>query len=306
MPRPEPILVTGASGFLGSRLVERLLAGGYTVEAACRTVNDRLKAAQIRWPGRFRHLLVDFREDLPRGVFSQTRYGAVVHLASYVPSFRRANPADELVAVDRGVIRTTVRLLQEIRGCTGMLLLGSSIRVYGRSHTGLVDERTACQPTDIYGVGKLASEGLCRCFAEAENLQLAVLRLTQLYGDGEPHGLFLQRVFLPQARQGGQICLVHGGKEQKDLLWVDDAAEGIVQAIGASAVGTFNLSAGVGVSVRQIAEMLHEFAGGTFSIETTDDVTPIASQVFDCRLARATFNFKPKVDIREGLHRLWR
>src|SRR5207245_2031845 len=132
---------------------------------------------------------------------------------------------------------------------------------------GVKNETSPCEPATPYGVFKLASEGVCRYFAEITQTRLIVLRFTQLYGLGEPHGSFLQRVFLPEALRGGQISLTRGGRDEKDLLWVEDAATAIVQTLVHPGSGTYNISTGKGVSVFEIASLLQRFVPRPFALK---------------------------------------
>lgn len=299
-----PVLVTGAGGFLGCHLVGQLLERDHSVVAIHRSPSSQMESLLLTYPGALRVVSVDLRQEIDKGLLSGEEYSAVVHLASFVPSFRKAHPADDLSIALEGVLAPTMHLLEAIRGTTDSLLFASTVTVYGDRASGVIDEQSPCWPVNPYGVFKLAAEGVCRWHAAAETMDLAILRVTQLYGFGEPHGLFLQRVFLPQVSENGRIALVHGGREEKDLLWVEDAADAFVKAIEHRATGVFNISSGKATSIRAIAEMLRELRGGSVDIEIVDDDQPALSQAFDSRRAREAFGFRPTVSLREGLRRL--
>ncbi|MCY7349155.1 MAG: NAD(P)-dependent oxidoreductase, partial [Cytophagaceae bacterium] len=275
----HPILITGASGFLGRALVERLLTMQQRIVCLGRNRSEIIvewlnaHPTQLEWietPDGY----------VPAGALDRRTFRSVVHLASFVPSSGGENRWENVRQIQRGMVDTTISLLEAVAGKTAHLVLASSVAVYGRGYSGLLDERTLPEPTDPYGLFKLASEGICRLFAQQEAIPCALLRPTQLYGSGEPHGIFLQKFFIPAALNGQPIRLVKGGREVKDLLWIDDAAEVFLAVIQQRAEGVFNVSSGRGVTVRKLAEIVRDLTGNQSPIEVSDDGSGVANQVF--------------------------
>jgi UDP-glucose 4-epimerase len=299
-----PVLVTGASGFLGRHVVRLLLERQNLVVATYRALGVEVDALQKTFPDTFNPMVLDFRCDITDGVFANRQFRTVVHLASYVPPSRPGNILAELPVIHNGVLGATMRLLSALQGRYEHLILASSVAVYGTGVSGVVVEDVPCRPTDLYGSFKLACEWVCRCVARSEKVELGILRFTQLYGVGEPHGIFSQRVFVPQAQQGKPITLIRGGREGRDVIWVTEAAEAVVAAIEHRANGTFNIASGQAISIRQIAELIRQLSGKDFPIEISDDGLPALSQAFDSHRAREAFGWESRVDLAEGFRRL--
>lgn len=307
MPAPPspapPVLVTGAGGFLGRAVVRGLLDAGYAVLGTGRRFSENLKPIGDEFSERFRF------QDVPESgfeteIFSGKTFASVVHLASFVPTSAGGNTWANLRQIQRGTHDYTLSLLDAVAGRTAHLVFASSVTVYGKSRSGVFRETDAPEPTDPYGLFKLAGEGLCRLFAANEKIPCALLRPTQLYGPGEPHGLFFQKFFIPAARRGEALRLVKGGREAKDLLWIDDAARVFVAAVQRRAEGVFNVSSGAGVTVREIAEAIETLAGNP-PADITDDGGPALSQVFANEKMRNLLGVTPAVPFQTGLQRLW-
>lgn len=295
--------MTGAGGFLGRATVRGLLDAGCTVLGTGRRFSEHLRLIRDEFSERFQF------EEVPEsgfepGMLAGKSFASVVHLASFVPTSAGGNTWASLREIQRGSHDYTLSLLDAVAGKTAHFVFASSVTVYGKSRSGIFREIDATEPTDPYGLFKLAGEGLCRLFAMQEKIPCALLRPTQLYGPGEPHGLFFQKFFIPAARRGEALRLVKGGRETKDLLWVDDASRAFVAAVQRRAEGVFNVSSGVGVTVREIAEAIQTLAG-TLPVDVTDDGGPVLSQVFANEKLREVLGVTPAVSMNTGLKRLW-
>jgi nucleoside-diphosphate-sugar epimerase len=167
------ILVTGATGKVGSRLTRRLALRGDSVRAL---VRDRTRAADLRGEGielvEGDLLRADSLSAAVRGI------DVVVHCAA---SFRGANAEQAHAVNDLG----TRQLATAARGASvGRFIFTSTGLVYGSNGGRLAREEDPCAPTLAYPVSKLAAE---RFLLEVEGLDVRVLRLPFVYGDGDPH-----------------------------------------------------------------------------------------------------------------------
>ncbi|MBC7892168.1 MAG: NAD(P)-dependent oxidoreductase [Sphingobacteriaceae bacterium] len=295
--------MTGAGGFLGRAVATQLMEAGYSVLGTGRAFSEPFQRLHALFPDQF-----TFQEIPETGFrpadFSGKSFASVVHLASFVPTNAGGNAWENFRDIQRGTHDYTLSLLDALDGKTAHLVFTSSVTVYGKGKSGVFQETDATEPTDPYGFFKLAGEGLCRLFAQHEKIPCAILRPTQVYGPGEPHGLFFQKFFIPTALRGETIWLLKGGREVKDLLWIDDAARAFAAAVGQRAEGIFNVSSGVGTSVREIAEGIQTLAQNPLS-EIQDDGAPVLSQVFANEKMRQPLGITPEVSIAEGLQKLW-
>jgi len=295
--------VTGAGGFLGRAVAGQLLEAGYAVLGTGRRSSEPSQRLQAQFPDQFTFQEIPetgFRPD----DFQGKTFASVVHLASFVPTNAGGNAWENRREIQRGTHDYSLSLLDALAGKTAHFVFASSVTVYGKGKSGIFQETDATEPTDSYGFFKLAGEGLCRLFTQHEKIPCAILRPTQVYGPREPHGLFFQKFFIPTAQRGEAIRLVKGGRELKDLFWIDDAASAFAAAVKLGADGVFNVSSGLGTSVREIAEAIQTLAGNP-PAEIQDDGSMVLSQVFANEKMRQMLGVTPQVSMAEGLQALW-
>lgn len=170
---PMNILVTGATGKVGSRLAKRLLEHGHAVRAL---VRDRARAADLADLGITLMtgdlMQVDSLSAAVRGV------DAVVHCAAF---FRGATPEQAHAVNDLGT-RHLARASCEAG--VGRFVFTSTGLVYGPNGGGIANEEDVCAPVDAYPQSKLAAE---RMLLSVDGLDVRILRLPFVYGDGDPH-----------------------------------------------------------------------------------------------------------------------
>jgi UDP-glucose 4-epimerase len=183
------ILITGATGKVGSRLTRRLARRGDHVRAL---VRDPARAADLRDDGI--ELITGDLLDTDSLAAAVRSVDAVVHCAAF---FRGATPEQAHAVNDLG----TRHLADAARAASvGRFVFTSTGLVYGSTGGRLADEDAACAPTQAYPVSKLAAERFLLALA---GLDVRVLRLPFVYGDGDPHieeVLPLMRGFLPTQR----------------------------------------------------------------------------------------------------------
>lgn len=202
------ILVTGATGKIGSRLTRRLVGAGHHL---CALVRDRTRAAQILDP---RIELLDGDLLRPASLAAAVRGAdAVVHCAAF---FRGATP-EEAHATNALGTRHLAAAAQ--RASVRRFIFLSTGLVYGTNGGRLAREDDDCSPTAAYPVSKLAAE---RHLLSIDDLDARVLRLPFVYGDGDPH---IQEV-IPLLRgfpPGQRMSLAHHADVAQAVLRVLEA-----------------------------------------------------------------------------------
>jgi UDP-glucose 4-epimerase len=241
------VAVTGGCGFIGSHVVDHLIAAGHEV-----TVIDA--GGQWRNPAARYHVADLFDADaLDRAVAGA---GAVFHLAGAADVNEVA--ADPVRAVRLNVEGTTRVLDAARRAGTGRVLLASTVWVYGA--TVGEGERTEAAPVDLRSAGhvyvatKLAAEMLVHSYREMYGQHFTILRYGIPYGPRMRDALVVAR-FVAAARQGTPITIAGTGEQQRNYVYVEDLADAHVRALApAAADQTLALEGGTPVSVREIAE----------------------------------------------------
>ncbi|HLM40521.1 MAG TPA: NAD-dependent epimerase/dehydratase family protein, partial [Microvirga sp.] len=229
-----PILVTGAAGFIGFHVAQRLLAEGHQVvglDSFTPYYDPSLKEA------RFARLLphnafVGERVDLAdaeatRDLFARHRFERVVHLAAQ-PGVRFVDPQPYAASNLLGFMN----MLEACRhGGVGHLVYASSSSVYGANGKLPFSEHDAADhPISLYAATKKANEMMAHSYAHLFGLPATGLRFFTVYGPwGRPDMAVYK--FTHAIAQGREIQVANGGRVWRDFTYVDDIVEGIVRLV---------------------------------------------------------------------------
>jgi nucleoside-diphosphate-sugar epimerase len=254
-------LVTGAAGFIGSHLCERLLRLGHAVAGIDafipyypRAVKDANLAAARNHPG-FTLFPIDLRDaDLAPALDGVE---AVFHLAA-MPGLPRS--WTDFPLYEGCNIAGTQRLLEAARRAPGLrrFVYASTSSVYGRFGSG--DETLPTRPSSPYGVTKLAAEHLCRAYAEEHGLPAVVLRYFSVYGPRQRPDMGYHK-FIHALLHGDEITVFGDGLQTRGNTYIDDCTAATVAALEAPVGEVYNVGGGETASVWDILGKLETILG---------------------------------------------
>lgn len=297
-------LVTGAAGFIGSHLCERLLHAGHQVVGVDAFIPyypraekeaNLLTARRQRW---FSFHEADLRHDPVDGLLANVE--AVFHLAA-MPGLTRSWTDFDLY--ESCNLIATHRLLKAVLRQPRLprFICASTSSVYGRFGSG--DEMLPARPISPYGVTKLAAENLCRAFADEHGMPLVVLRYFSVYGPRQRPDMGYH-LFAKALLQGQPITVCGDGMQVRGNTYVSDCVEATIAAVQALPGETYNVGGGEAVSVWEVIRKLEELTG------QRAEVRQAAARPGDQRYTFADttkifrhLGWKPRIGIDEGLAR---
>ena len=301
--------MTGAAGFIGSHLCERLLNDGHNVVGVDSFADyyDRSRKEKNLEGARAHENFTLEELDIAFGDMERVIRDAsvVFHLAgrpglrpSWGPDFDRY-VHDNIVATQR-----LLESLREVR--LDRFVFASSWSVYGDAEVFPTKESTLPRPVSPYGMTKLAAEHLAFVYMRNFNVPATALRYFTVYGPRQRPDMAFHR-FMDALVENREIEIFGDGEQTREFTYVSDAVDGTVKAASADVVGqVINLGGGSRVTVNRVIDTLEEISG----IEARRKYLPAAPG--DPRHTGASINkardqlaWEPRVSLREGLTRQW-
>ena len=310
MSAPERVLVTGAAGFIGSSLVDRLLAEGREVVGYDsfdpyypEEQKHRNLASALAQPG-FELVRGDIRDvKTVEQVFEQGQFDGVVHLAALAgvrPSLQR--PADY---ADVNVNGTTVLLEAATRNGNPRFVFASSSSVYGEREDGPFRESDPVErPISPYAATKRAGELMAHTFHHAHGLSVTCARIFTAYGPRQRPDLAIRK-FAELMLAGERLPVYGDGSALRDFTFIGDLVEGLARALDTDlGFRILNLGAGRSVVLRDVIHELERALGVTAQLDLQPrqpgEVTKTWS---DTSAAREALGYEPRTSLAEGIDR---
>jgi UDP-glucuronate 4-epimerase len=310
MTRPEHVLVTGAAGFIGSTLVERLLAEGRRVvgldsfDCFYPEEQKRRNLAVALRNRSYRLVEADIRDaDTMGALFDQERFDGVVHLAALAgvrPSLKR--PA---VYADVNVHGTSQVLESAARHGGPRIVFASSSSVYGERSDGPFRETDLVErPVSPYAATKRAGELVAHSFHHAHGLPVVCARIFTAYGPRQRPDLAIRK-FAERMLGGEPVPIFGDGSSLRDFTFVDDLVDGLVRALDRDlGFALLNLGAGRKVSVLDVVKTLEQELGVAAEIQWhPPQVGDVPRTWADISAAREALGYAPAVSFEEGVRR---
>ena len=273
-------LVTGATGFIGSRLVQRLRAQGKKVATLSSIDGD---VADI-----------DVWKNAPPARI-------LFHLAgrTYVPD----SWADSTSFINVNVIGVE-RALEYCRNI-GAKMIFASAYVYGNPASLPIRETDQKRPNNPYALSKSLAEDLCLFASDHYNISATALRLFNVFGPCQKEQ-FLVPSILSQIRKA-QCINIQNLEPRRDYIYIDDVIEAFLLASNhAHGYNCFNIGSGISYSVREIIEIMQRIAGKRLPVMCAHNQrkNEIFETLADISLARELLGWTPKISLQDGIQKI--
>lgn len=272
--RNKRVLVTGATGFIGRYLVGRLVELGAHVYAGSSPPNEDRSGAVTEvdadpspepgaasTSGRTRQSVVfDVRDaEAVRDTIDGVEPDVVFHLAAVGVTNPNVDPMLALTVNAGGV----VNLLEAFVGhqVDRVVLVGTSYE-YGASGT-----TTGFDPLNAYAASKVAAWAFGRMYWRTRQLPVVMVRPFQVYGPGQPGHTLIPAAI--NAALSGEDFSMTPGEQERDFIFAEDVADGMIAAAGAAGIegATLDLGTGIGIEVRRVVEQIWQLADGEGDVQ---------------------------------------
>lgn len=296
-------LVTGATGFIGSHLVRRLLARGDDVHVVARpgSALDRLQGMT----GEITIHSLDLA-DLP--ALSNCLDWAAPERVFHLAAETRKTAAAGFDAALRTIHDTEIILIHLLEALAGMaqppavLVRAGSIAEYGKAPVPFREDQRE-EPDTPYGVGKLAGTHYIRVLGEILNFPVTTARLALGYGAGQSEEFLIPAMI--RACLQGRPTVVRRPADRRDLIYVEDAVEALILLADRPPAGcsVLNIATGVAPTIREVAEIVITLTGAERGLLVFQDEAGVSELRASPHRIKALTGWTAKTSLREGIAR---
>jgi nucleoside-diphosphate-sugar epimerase len=304
-------LVTGAAGFIGSRVAEQLLERGDTV-IGVDNLNDaydvRLKEwrlAQLQPRAGFQFQRGDIADlDLLRELF-RTRLDAVINLAARAGV--RQSVENPQVYIDTNVSGTLALLRMCVQHDVRKFVLASTSSLYGADHPRpYVETLNTDRPLSPYAASKKAAEAICYTYHYLFRIDVSILRYFTVYGPGGRPDMSLFR-FVQWISEDKPVVLFGDGHQERDFTYVDDVARGSIAALRPLGFEIINLGSDEPIVLSAAVQLVEEQLGRKARIERQPaHPADVPATWANIQKAERLLDWRPHTDFQTGVRELIR
>ena len=293
------VCVTGGAGFIGSHLVDRLIALGHTV-----LVIDNLTTGVREFVNpKAVFIEMDVRDANIESIFADFKPQVVFHEAAQtmVP----ASMENPKMDCDVNLLGLVNILEASRKHKVEHFLMPSSAAVYGDLDTLPLTEDMIGKPTSFYGLTKLTGEGYLRIYEQAFGLKTVCFRYSNVYGprqgDGGEGGVI--SIFTRLINEGQGLTIFGDGEQTRDFIYIDDVVEANIKAMNhPELTGVYNISTNTSTSVNKLVSYFKSISNKDLPVyyeaERTGDIRH--SRLCNQK-AKVDFDFLATVDLERGL-----
>lgn len=307
------VLVTGAAGFIGGHLAERLVQRGDTV-VGLDNFNDyydparkRATARRLSQHANFNMVEADIRDrETMFALFETEGFDAVAHLAALAGVRNAVLHPDLYIQVDLNGTQNVMDAARVVGG-TDNFVIASTSSVYGNTDRIPFVETDPCdRPLQPYAAAKRASEILAHSYHHLFGQDYTIVRFFTVYGpNGRPD--MMAYLLADSIYKGKEIPLYDGGNMYRDWTYIDDIVSGVVAAIDRPlGYEIINLGRGEPVLLKEFVEIMEGLSGKKANlVDTPRLAADFVRNEADISKARLLLDYNPQVAVAEGVQRFW-
>ena len=297
----KKVLVTGGAGFVGSHLVNTLIKKKIKVNiiddlSTGKKKNLNRKAFFYKGDIRDKKIL----KKAINGCDTVYHLAAKTHLQESI-----ANPS-ECIEIN---VTGTANIIEECLKKKITIIFASSCSLYPLNYNKKIAEKDAIKPSTPYALSKYLSEELLNFYSQRNKLKTCILRCFNIHGPNQNSNGFYSAVipiFIKNANKNNSLILNNKGSQKRDFVYVSDVVDGYISCGKNKIQGTYNIGSGKSISIKNLANTIIKICkkgvkknGPNLSFDAKYSCSNIS-------LAFKKFNFKPKVELKEGIKKILR
>jgi UDP-glucose 4-epimerase len=300
------IIITGAAGFIGSHIAQRLLDEGYHILALDNLVSGYRK----NLPPGADFLNIDISDAKSLAKLPAKNIKAVIHLAAQ--SSGEVSSEKPLVDLMTNAAGTLLLLIWCRNNGIKRFIFSSSMAVYGQPASLPVKENDRCCPLSFYGISKLTAENYINNFRK-KGMYTTIFRLFSVYGPGQDLSNMKQgmvSIYLSYLLKNRVLQVKGSGERFRDFIYIDDVSETIAKSIDSPVTfgKTYNLATGIKTLVKDLIKLELEVLGKDikkypvkYEGSTPDDQFGLYA---DITRIKKDLHWKTKITLSEGIRRM--
>lgn len=292
------ICVTGGAGFIGSHLVDRLIAEGYCVQ-----VIDNLRSGSMEFVNKNAEFIgMDIRDPKLVDVWQEFKPDYVFHEAA------QTVVGDSMDDPSTDCDINLMGLINVLNSCRKVgvkkILMPSSAAVYGNLDTLPLTEEMSGEPSSFYGLTKLTTEGYLRIYEEAFGLPYVCYRYANVYGPRQGRGGEggVVSIFCEHIIENKELHIFGDGLQTRDFVHVHDVVEANILGLKDDVRGIINVSTEISTSLLDLVKVLEEVWGKTLPVAHKEErLGDIKHSLLSIKKGQEVLGYRPKVSLRDGL-----
>lgn len=292
------ILVTGSNGFIGRKIVVKMLSKGYQVIGL-----DKSKSNLMHHPN-FDNLTFNLNSENMNNI-RKYDFNYVIHAAAQTSVTSSVlNPKQDV----QSNIFGTLELISAIseKDIKGLIYLNSGGAIYDQNQPLPFTETSLCAPSSPYGISKLAAEYYLQSYAQISGISFTSLRLSNVYTDEKISRVNnnVIEIWFDQILKRNKI-VVNGAETMRDFVHVDDVVSAIDNSIS-GLPGIYNIGSGSPITLKSLASKITSLINFDVEIEWSDlPKGEVMQSYLDITKAKQSLGWEPETDLTSALGRYW-
>ena len=296
------VLVTGGAGFIGSHLVDEASEEGYDVVTIDNLNNGKLE--NLNKDAKFYKVDIVDIDNLSL-VFEKEKPDYVIHLAAQISL--RESLKNPIYDAEQNILGS-INILECCRKFNvKKVVYASSAAVYGFPKYLPVDEKHPINPFSPYGVSKHTVEHYLQYYHENFEIDYIILRYSNVYGERQdPLGeAGVIAIFIDKLKKGERPIIFGDGEQTRDFIYAKDVVEANLLALEKETENkVFNISTNTETSVNELFKKIKEIMNSNINPTYEKPIKEVRNIRLDNSLAEKELNWKPKVELNEGLKKI--